>query len=830
MPEIDVSKTIPMLLIWAWLLPLGAFGVLLFFAPWLDRRGRAAGWLATGAVAGSFLLSLLALGFWVAKGPTGAEPAGHSGQTAGVSSQTRAPSENPTRPITDHTVHQPDGRLESIAERASHQSGLARPGPIVGRLFSWARFGRYEISLTYYIDTLTVLMCMMVSLVALCIHIYSLGYMAEELHEVSDPLVQAAGGGPLRRPGRFGRFFQYLSLFVFSMLGLVLAGHLVMIFMFWELVGLCSYFLIGFYRERPSAQAAAMKAFVVNRVGDMGFLVGLMALGGLVGTWSLGDMPDSLGQPVAGVFTQLHELLVGQSAAAEGSLPSGLGMPSGGGFSRTLWILAAVGIFCGCVGKSAQFPLHVWLPDAMEGPTPVSALIHAATMVAAGVYLVGRFYPAFPPEVLLVIAVVGTITLLIGATIALVATDIKRVLAYSTISQLGYMMLGLGVGGWAAGLLHLVTHAFFKALLFLCSGSVIHAVGTNEMPQMGALRRKMPWTAWTMLVGCLAIAGAGLPGLVGLSGFYSKEAILAQVYLFCREQPAVGGWLFAAALAGAGLTAFYMFRLWYMTFAGPPKDEHIFHHAHESPPVMVGPLVVLAGLAIVAGWRVPGTSLSLQQLLDRDRPVLLAAENAARYLPGVGQPGDRTSAESGTSAEYGKMQPLAGSPVWPVVIPEEHRSHDPGVAGPVGWMAFAAALAGFLLATAIYGMRKLAPERIVQAAPAVYTFLKNKWYFDQLYEAAFVRPVLRLADGTVDVDRQVLDRTADGMARGLIRLARMEDWLDRRWVDALFNRSAEAAYRLGLGLRRLQTGELRQYVLWAVLGAVAIFVLVSLGW
>ncbi len=278
------------------------------------------------------------------------------------------------------------------------------------------------------------------------------------------------------------------------------------------------------------------------------------------------------------------------------------------GYGYGLLVVAGLGIFCGCVGKSAQFPLHVWLPDAMEGPTPVSALIHAATMVAAGVYLVGRFYPVFTPEVLLVIACVGCITLFIAATIAITATDIKRVLAYSTVSQLGYMMLALGLGGWLAGMFHLFTHAFFKALLFLCSGSVIHACGTNEMPQMGGLRKKMPWTAGTMLVGCLAIAGAGMPTLaIGLSGFHSKDCILAQALSFKLANP-IHGYFFFIAVLGAAMTAFYMFRLWYMTFAGKPRDEHVYQHAHESPWTMVVPLVMLAFFAIVVGWIMPGTT------------------------------------------------------------------------------------------------------------------------------------------------------------------------------------------------------------------------------
>ena len=268
-----------------------------------------------------------------------------------------------------------------------------------------------------------------------------------------------------------------------------------------------------------------------------------------------------------------------------------------------LLILAGVGIFCGCVGKSAQFPLHVWLPDAMEGPTPVSALVHSATMVAAGVFLVARFFPMFVPEVLLVIAICGTITLFIGATIAITATDIKRVLAYSTISQLGYMMMALGVGGWLAGVMHLITHAFFKSLLFMCSGSVIHAVHTNEMPEMGGLRKKMPYTAYTMLIGCLAIAGAGVPFLIGMSGYYSKDAILEQAFSFQQANPGWGSFFFLTAAGGAAITAFYMFRLWYMTFAGTPRNADRYSHAHESPKSMYVPLIVTATMAIGVAWK-----------------------------------------------------------------------------------------------------------------------------------------------------------------------------------------------------------------------------------
>ncbi|MEX0711180.1 MAG: proton-conducting transporter membrane subunit, partial [Pirellulales bacterium] len=465
-------------------------------------------------------------------------------------------------------------------------------------------------------------------------------------------------GRHLHRPGRFHRFFQYMSLFSFSMLGLVVAGNVAMVFVFWELVGICSYFLIGFYIERKSATNAANKAFIVNRIGDFGMIVGLMALWASLGTFAFGDVGDR-----QGIFSQVRSAengyrleapagMVRASAAelaaevvrdhprnrgaAESEILARIASWREQGHGYWLLVVAGIGIFCGCVGKSAQFPLHVWLPDAMEGPTPVSALVHSATMVAAGVYLVGRFYPVFTPEVLLVIAVIGAITLLLAASIAITAVDIKRVLAYSTVSQLGYMMLALGLGGWAAGLFHLITHAFFKSLLFLCSGSVIHACHTNDITRMGGLRQKMPWTAYTMLVGCLAIIGAPL-----FSGFFSKDAIIAQALSFWNLNPTPGGVLFAVAAGGAAVTAFYMFRLWFMTFTGEPRDRHVHEHAHESPPIMYVPLVVLAVFAVAIGW----PWLGVVSLLEQARPAGELGQGL--LLPGLVYPDEHASHAEG---------------------------------------------------------------------------------------------------------------------------------------------------------------------------------------
>ena len=466
------------------------------------------------------------------------------------------------------------------------------------------------------------------------------------------------------------------------------------------------------------------------------------------------------------------------------------------GYGRWLLFIAGVGIFCGCVGKSAQFPLFVWLPDAMEGPTPVSALVHSATMVAAGVYLVGRFYPVLTPDVLLVIAVIGGITLFIAATIALVANDIKRVLAYSTVSQLGYMMLALGVGGWSAGLFHLVTHAFFKSLLFLCSGSVIHACHTNDMRKMGGLARVMPWTAGTMLVGCLAIIGAGIPFVIGLSGYYSKDAILAQALSYSQANPS---WsiLFYAVAGGAFLTAFYMFRLWFMTFAGTPRDHHIADHAHESPNVMVVPLVALSVLAIVAGWTLPG-GFGLANLLEQARPAGTAATMSDSFL-------------------FGNL-----------TVPAEHLSHEGAIHVTATLTAFTTAAAGVLLAAMMYLWRIISPEMVASVFRPIYSFLANRWYFDELYNAIFVRPVFAVASLASGTDRGVIDRLIDGIAWSARQLAGFDAWIDRNLVDGLVNATATATWNAGLELKKLQTGRLRQYVMFIVIGTVALFVLASM--
>ena len=797
----DTASQLPMLLGLAWLTPLVAFVAILFFGPRMGHHGKNAAWVSTAAIVASLVLSLAAMGTWLAAHPV--QSVVHAG----------------------HAGHAEDSHAESHEAHGSTE--VHAPVAYSGDWYTLYHGGNLKLTIGWYIDALTVLMFVVVTCIATCIHIYAAGYMHDELHDVTDHEVHLAGGKDLHRPGRFSRFFQALSLFCFSMLGILIAGNLAMVFIFWELVGICSWFLIGFYYERTSASNAANKAFIVNRIGDFGMLIGLMALWGALGTLHFADSVEraqdgsttmrqgllSLVRPAEGGHAlRVPDGMVKFAAAAEvaqitidhaarpqdaaSELASRLDDWRSMGMGRWLLFIAGIGIFCGCIGKSAQFPLFVWLPDAMEGPTPVSALVHSATMVAAGVYLVGRFFPVLTPDVLLVIAYVGAITLFIAATIALVATDIKRVLAYSTVSQLGYMMLALGVGGWVAGLFHLVTHAFFKSLLFLCSGSVIHACHTNDMRKMGGLAKKMPWTAGTMLVGCLAIIGAGVPFVIGLSGYYSKDSILAQALAFSQANPT--HWiLYAAVAGGALLTAFYMFRLWFLTFAGVPRDHHIAEHAHESPTVMVAPLVVLAVLAVVAGWTFPG-GFGVANLLEQARPAGTAAATTGGFLFGG------------------------------ITIPSEHESHVGAIHVTATLTAFGTAAVGVLLAAVMYLWRLISPTVVAYLFRPVYRFLAGRWYFDELYHAVFVLPVLGLASLASGTDRSVIDRIIDGIAWTARQLAGFDAWIDRTLVDGLVNATAHATWSAGLTLKQLQTGHLRQYVMFIVIGTVALFVLASI--
>ncbi len=616
----------------------------------------------------------------------------------------------------------------------------------------WLTIGTQVVNFGVHIDSLTIVMFTMVTVVASCIFIYSIGYMH------GDP--------------RFPRFFTYLCLFAFSMLGLVLADSLIGLFVFWELVGLCSYFLIGFWFEKTSASNAAKKAFIVNRVGDFLFLIGIATMLSMTGQVTL-----------EGVFNQVRQ-----------------GAFAGHG---TLLTFAGICLFFGAIGKSAQFPLHVWLPDAMEGPTPVSALIHAATMVAAGVYLVGRIFPILTPSALLFVAYIGGITLIGSALIAIVMTDIKRVLAYSTISQLGYMILALGVGGWVAGLFHLITHACFKALLFLGSGSVIHGChGEQDIRKMGQLHGKMPYTSITFLVGTLAIAGVPL-----LSGFYSKDAILASALGFAWSHR-IHWVLFALPTVAAAITAFYMLRLYLLTFRTTARDEHIHEHAHESPRVMWVPLAVLAVLSICVGWfgRAPE-----RHALGEGRYEY----EGGRGLIGLIAEAQPTWAVSWQMQEAGRASshdPVEASGAAHSAEESAHAEHGFHTAATI--IATAAMLLGVILAWLTYSKGLISPAKAAQTLAPVHKLLLNKFYFDELYRATFVAGVLQLAAFGKWFDRVVLDGLADGSARWVARTAFFSGLtLDNRGVDGLVNGVAGAALVGGNIARKGQTGRVRNYIL-----------------
>jgi NADH-quinone oxidoreductase subunit L len=830
-------ETLPKLLLIAWLLPLASFAVIClgYSAPqFFGVRVRYAtqkyaAYISIGAIVIGCLLSLVGFFFyWLPAHPITSD--GHHAE--GAHAADGADQFSIVRLVA---LQQEEAAAAEHTAETKHSAGQNNsPPPYTGDWYTLVQFGNLKLTIGYYIDAFTVAMFCMVTLIASCVHIYAFGYMHDELHDVTDHEVTLASGEHLHRRGRFHRFFQYLSLFSFSMLGICIAGNLAMVFVFWELVGICSYFLIGFYIERHSASTAANKAFIVNRVGDFGMLIGLMAIWSTLGTFSFGDTRDANGNvQELGIFSLLRDesrdyqlaptdgmiadeareeiaqvVQQGGDETAVANRIAELRADDEAQWGQWLLFVAGVGIFCGCVGKSAQFPLHTWLPDAMEGPTPVSALVHSATMVAAGVFLVGRVYPIFSPEALLVIAVTGCVTLFLAATIAITQTDIKRVLAYSTVSQLGFMMLALGLGGWVAGLFHLITHAFFKGLLFLCSGSVIHAVHSNEMTVMGGLRKKMPITAYTMLIGCLAIAGIGIPFVIGFSGFHSKDLIVEQALSFARVNGTWWAWLLVIIpIVGAAMTAFYMFRLWYLTFAGEPRDHHRYDHAHESPWVMAGPLVLLAVFAVGIGWALPSwmpgvlSGLGVEPLLDQNRPV-------------------------------GTLDTMTGVLMTGLVVPNEHDSHAWAIKLPAGIAAITAALLGILGATTVYLWRTVNPENLRNSMRPLYDLSWHKWWFDELYNAVFVRPTLAVSGLIAHVlDRGLIDSILHFCAWLYRQLSTVVSVVGDRWIiDNFVDSLAERTWNLGLSLRTVQTGRLRQYVMFIVVGTIVLFVVASLWW
>jgi len=592
--------------------------------------------------------------------------------------------------------------------------------PRTVQLFTWIDSGAMEIDWALRVDTLTAVMLIVVNGVSGMVHIYSIGYMHHD-------------------PSK-ARFFAYLSLFTFMMLMLVTADNLVQLFFGWEGVGLASYLLIGFWYEKQSASSAAIKAFLVNRVGDFGFVLGIAAIFFLFDTVRFDEIFERVPELADATFSFL-------------------------GFEVHALTTVGILLFIGAMGKSAQLGLHTWLPDAMEGPTPVSALIHAATMVTAGVFLVARMSPVFEhaPDALVVVTWVGAITAFFAATVGLVQNDIKRVIAYSTCSQLGYMFVALGIGAYGGAIFHLFTHAFFKALLFLGAGSVIHAVSDEQdMRRMGGLRKKIPMTYWMMIIGTIALTGVGIPGtLIGTAGFFSKDIIIESAYV---AHNSAAGVAFGLLVVAALFTSFYSWRLIFMTFHGKPRaSADVMHHAHESPMVMLVPLFILAAGALLSG------------VLFKE---FFFGHDYAEFWKGA----------LFTAADNQILEEFHHVPLWVKLSP------------------FVAMLIGLVTAWFFYIRSPETPRRLAEDHQILYRFLLNKWYFDELYDFLFVRPAKWLGSF---LWKQGDVRTIDGYGPNGIA-ARAQDitgWVVRLQTGYLYH----YAFVMLIGIAALVT--------WMMLGS-----------
>lgn len=614
-----------------------------------------------------------------------------------------------------------------------------------GASLSWIDMGAFKIDLGILVDNLTIVMLLIVTLVSSCTHIFSLEYMKGDV--------------------RYNRYYAYLGLFTFSMNGIVLADNLISMYMSWELVGVSSYLLIGHWFEKDSAANASKKAFLTNRVGDIGFFIGIMLLYSAVGAFTFAPIFDSIsgGEAIAGMTLTL----------------------------------AGLGIFMGAVGKSSQFPLHIWLPDAMEGPTPVSALMHAATMVAAGVYMCVRLFPIFTADALTVIAYIGAITAILAALTAITQNDIKKVLAYSTVSQLGFMVLAVGTGVYTAAFFHLLTHAMFKANLFYCSGSVIHSMhhalheahdhdtDPQDMRNMGGFREKMPITYYSMLISTLAIAGVPL-----FSGFLSKDAILAGTLAFAQQNP--GHFLLPLlGFSAAAITAFYMFRLIFMTFHGKPNMKNIFKDIHESPKEMTGPIVLLGALSFFIFYTLPS---NFNPIKDKGWfKDLIVPRNSA-------VPGSLTANEI---AEYA------------------HHAHYLAMG-----LSLLVAAAGILLAVLMYQRQSISAEKLATKFGFLNHWSYNKFYFDENYNRYLYQPFLRLANSISWLDWEFYDKY---FINGFGKLTKLfskisgkfdYDGIDQGLVDGFGRVSAVS----GNFLRNIQTGRLQNYLLFVVAGILVIII------
>ena len=623
----------------------------------------------------------------------------------------------------------------------SHDPGFSHEASI-----EWMDLGAFRIELGFLIDNITIVMLLVVALISTMTHVFSIKYMAGDI--------------------RYSRYYAYLGLFTFSMNGIVLANNLFSLYIFWELVGVSSYLLIGHWFEKDSAADAGKKAFLTNRVGDIGFFIGVMLIFTALGTFNYGEIFQGVAQ---------------------------------GDMAGTLLTLAGIGLFMGAIGKSSQFPLHIWLPDAMEGPTPVSALMHAATMVAAGVFLTVRLFPIFTPEALLFIAYVGGFTAIFAATIAITQNDIKKVLAYSTVSQLGYMILAVGTGAYIAGFFHLVTHAMFKACLFYGSGSVIHAMhhalhnkhdhdtDPQDMRNMGGFKSKMPVTYWTMVVAALAISGVPL-----FSGFLSKDAILAGTLAFGTHHPQH----FLLPIFGFGaalITAFYMFRLIFMTFHNEPKLPELYDDINESPKEMTFPLVLLSTLSVFIFYTLP----YFNPLSDHGWFMELVKAKDSMV------PGNPSAHEIAEGIHHSHMLTMILS-------------------------TLVAAL-GIFLSWSVYLKKSISADAWAEKLAPYYNLSLNKYFIDENYDKYLYQPLLRLADRISFIDWELYDKYfINGFGHVTKWLSFLTgridyDGLDQTIVDGLGRSMSKA----GSTLKEVQTGRLQNYMLFALFGVVIIVIFQS---
>jgi len=613
--------------------------------------------------------------------------------------------------------------------------------------FTWLDMGAFSIQLGFLVDNITIIMLLVVALISTCTHVFSLKYLKGDI--------------------RYSRYFAYLGLFTFSMNGIVLANNLISMYMSWELVGVSSYLLIGHWFEKESAANAAKKAFLTNRVGDIGFFIGIMLIYTAIGSFT---------------FTDIFEGV------------------AGGVLAGTTLTLAGVGLFLGAMGKSSQFPLHIWLPDAMEGPTPVSALMHAATMVAAGVYLTIRIFPILSPDALLVVAYVGGFTALFAATIAITQNDIKKVLAYSTVSQLGYMILAVGTGVYTAAFFHLLTHAMFKANLFYGSGSVIHSMhhalhekndhetDAQDMRNMGGFREKMPITYWSMLASTLAIAGVPL-----FSGFLSKDAILAGSLSFAQHHPE-HFLLPVFGFGAAAITAFYMFRMMFMTFHGKPKMPELIDDIHESPKEMAGPLVLLGTLSVAIWYTLPHLN-----------PI-------------------STHGSWFTTLVHPVTAVVPGSFTAHAIEEGAHHAHNLAMGISIGVAAL-----GIGLAVLMYLKNIISPETWGKRAGFMYDWSLNKYYFDENYDKYLYQPTLRLAKKIAWIDWELYDKYfINGFGHVTNWASRVSGKFDYNIIDQfLVDGVGRIADNFGFMLKKIQTGKLQNYLLYVTAGVIILMIIQS---